>query len=99
MDYGGLAVIDIANKLIYFGIDKIIIFHSMKSGGMTQLMQKYTPFVSDVHCMAHHTNLVVWTLNTLSLVSKIEFLFVSMYNYFCHNLKLHLETMKVVALL
>lgn len=99
VDYGRLSVTNIANKLVYFGVDKITIFHNVKSGVMTQLMQKYIPFVSDVHCMAHRTNIVVQTLNTLSLVSKIEFLFVSMYNYFCHNLKLHLETTKLVELL
>ncbi len=99
MDYGGLSVIDIVNKLVFFGIDKIIVFHSVKSGVTTQLMQKYIPFVRNVHCMTHRTNLVVQTLNTLSLVSKIEFLFVSMYNYFFHILKLHLEIMKVVELL
>jgi hypothetical protein len=59
MDYGGLSVIDIVNKLVFFGIDKIIVFHSVKSGVTTQLMQKYIPFVSNVHCMTHRTNLVV----------------------------------------
>lgn len=66
---------------------------------MTQLMQKYVPFVSGVHYMAHCTNLVVQTFNSLSLVSRIEFLLVSMYNYFHHNPKCHLETTKLAKFL
>jgi hypothetical protein len=37
--------------------------------------------------MAHRTNLVVATLSSLRLVSKVESLLVGMYNYFAHNLK------------
>lgn len=99
MDYRGLSEIDITNKLVCFEVDKVIVFHSVKNGVMTQLMQKYVPFVSGVQCMAHCTNLVVQTFNNLNLVSKIEFLLVSMYNYFCHNPKRHLETTKLAKLL
>jgi len=49
-------------------------------------MMKYAPFLSGVHCMAHHTNLVVQALSSLSLVSKIERL----------DPKRHLETSKLV---
>jgi hypothetical protein len=62
-------------------------------------MMKYAPFLSGVHCMAHHTNLVVQALSSLSLVSKIERLFTYMHNYFTHNPKRHLETSKLVELL
>ncbi len=53
----------------------------MKNCVIAQIMQKHAPFVSGVHCMAHRTNLVVQTLNALDLVSKIEDLLASMYNY------------------
>ncbi len=58
-------------------------------------MQKHAPFVSGVHCMAHRTNLVVQTLSALSLVSKIESLLASMYNYFVHSPNHHLEITKL----
>jgi hypothetical protein len=49
---------------------------------------------------AHYTNLVVQTLSpTLSLVSKIKGMLVSMYNYFAHSLKCHLETNKFIEIL
>ncbi len=99
MDYRELSEIDIINKLVCFEANGITIFHNVKNGVMTQLMQKYVPFMSGGHYMAHCTNLVVQTFNSLSLVSKIEFLFASMYNYFFHNPKHHLETTKLVKLL
>ncbi len=71
----------------------------MKYGVIAQIMQKHAPFVNGVHCMAHCTNLVVQTLNALSLVSKIESLLVFMYNYFVHRPKRHLETTKLVEFL
>jgi hypothetical protein len=57
-------------------------------------MQNHVPFMSGVHCMAHHTNLVVQTLSSLSLVGKIESLLTSMHNYFAHIPKHHLEASK-----
>jgi hypothetical protein len=35
MDYRGLSEIDIANKLVCFEADKVIIFHNVKNGVMT----------------------------------------------------------------
>jgi hypothetical protein len=62
-------------------------------------MQKHAPFVSCVHWMAHRTNLVIQTVNALSLVSKIESLLASMYNYFVHSSKHHFKTTKLVEIL
>jgi hypothetical protein len=49
--------------------------------------------------MAHFTNLVVQTLNSLSLVGKIESLFTFMHNYFAHSPKCHLEASNLAELL
>ncbi len=49
--------------------------------------------------MAHRTNLVVATLSSLKLVSKVESLLVGMYNYFTHNPKQHLEFCKLAKIL
>lgn len=48
--------------------------------------------------MAHCMNLVVQTVTSLSLVSNIESLLQSMYNYFSHNLEQHLQTTKLIEL-
>jgi hypothetical protein len=83
--HAGLSEIDIASKLVCFGANGVTICHGVKSGVIIQLMQKHAPYVSNVHYMAHHTNLVVKTLNGLNLVFKIESLFTSMHNYCIHK--------------
>jgi hypothetical protein len=40
VEYGGLSEVNIARKLICFGVDKVTIFHGVKSGVTIQLMQK-----------------------------------------------------------
>jgi hypothetical protein len=47
----------------------------------------YDPYINGVYCMVHRTNLVVQTLGGLNLVTKIESLLSSTYNYFVHSLK------------
>jgi hypothetical protein len=70
VEHGGLNETYIAKKLICFGANGVVVFHGVKNGVTI-------PFVSSVHYMAHHTNLVVQSLNKLSLVSKIKFMFTS----------------------
>jgi hypothetical protein len=62
-------------------------------------MQNHVSFVSGVHYMAHHTNLVVQILSSLSLVGKIKNLLASMHNYFAHIPKHYLEVSKLAELL
>lgn len=78
---------NLAHKLICFGIEKITIFQGAKIGVTTQLMQKHAPYLSGVHYMAHCTNVLVATLSSLRLVSKVENLLAGMYNSFTHNTK------------
>ncbi len=77
----------------------IVIFQGLKFGVTIELMHNHAPFVIGVHCMAHRTNLIVRTLKGLNLVKKIEYVISSMYNYFIHNPKCHLEVIKLVKLL
>jgi hypothetical protein len=48
--------------------------------------------------MAHCMNLVVQTLTSLNLVSNIESLLQSMYKFFFHNPKQHLQTTNLIGL-
>ncbi len=90
---------NLAHKLICFGIEKITIFQGAKIGVTTQLMQKHAPYLSGVHYMAHCTNVLVATLSSLRLVSKVENLLAGMYNSFTHNTKWHLEFCKLANIL
>jgi hypothetical protein len=73
IEFRGLNEVNIATKLIYFGVDEVTIFCDVT----IQFMQKHVPFVNNVDYMAHCTNLVVHNLSGLSLVSKIKSMFAS----------------------
>jgi hypothetical protein len=69
--FEGLNETKVANKLVCFGANGVIVFQGFKPNVTTQLMQKHVPFMSSVHCMTHHTNLVVQTFSNLTLLAKI----------------------------
>jgi hypothetical protein len=81
-DLGGLLVVDLANKVVRFGVDGVTIFEGLRTSVTIQLMNKHNPFLVGIHCMAHWSNLAMQTLSSLSLVVKIEALFFSMYTYY-----------------
>jgi len=82
-----------------FGTNGITIFQGLKSSVTIHLMQDNAQFVTSVQYITHRTNLVVQTLNGLNLVKKLNWAAFSMYNYFVHNPKHHLEVSKLIKLL
>jgi hypothetical protein len=52
-------VVNGAIFLVCFGTNGIIVSQGVKNGVIAQIMQKHAPFVSGVHCMAHHTNIFI----------------------------------------
>ncbi len=99
VEFGGMNKTKVANKLVCFGVYGMTTFQGVKFGVTAELMQKHIPFVSDVNNMAHHTSLVIQTINSLILVSKIKLLLVGIYNYFTNNLQWAFEASKLVELL
>lgn len=65
-------MIDMASKLINFGVDGVLVFQGVKNGVIPHLKKKHAPFMPWVHYVAHRTNLVIQTLSRLPLISKIE---------------------------
>jgi hypothetical protein len=57
--FGGMLEIDIANKVVCFGFDGVIVFQGLKTDVTVHLVNKHFPFVVRIHCMAHQCNLVV----------------------------------------
>lgn len=55
---GKLARDHIANKIIFLGAN-VNVFQSTKIGVTKQIHDQYAPHSIGVHCMAHHTNLIV----------------------------------------
>jgi hypothetical protein len=99
VEFGSMTKTNVANKLVCFGTDGVIIFQGLKNGVTTKMMQNHVPFMSGVHYMAHCTNLAIQTLSNLSLVGKIKNFFTSMHIYFAHNPKHPLEASKLAELL
>jgi hypothetical protein len=57
---GGLLVVDVANTVVCFGANGVIVFQGLKTCVTFQLiMNKHSHFIVGVHCMAHRCNLVV----------------------------------------
>jgi hypothetical protein len=52
-----------------------------------------------IHSMVHHCNLAIQTLSNMSHIMKIEAFFASMYMYFFHYSKRHLEHTKLVEIM
>ncbi len=69
----------------------------MRNGVTHQLQDKYAPHLEGIHCMAHHTNLVVQTLFHIPIVKCIEELLQTLYSFFFHNK--HLEFLKLANLM
>ncbi len=57
--FGGMLETNIANKVLCFGVDNVIVFQGLKTGVIVQLINKHYPFIVRIHRMTHQCNLVV----------------------------------------
>ncbi len=60
-----------------------------------QIQDKFSPRCEGIHCMNHHTNLVLQTLFHLLVVSHIKLLLQFMYVFFFHSHKRDMEFTKL----
>ncbi len=60
--FGDLNEIELAQKLVFFEDDGVIIFQGVKTKVTTQLMQKHASYLNGVHYLPHHVNLVEFKL-------------------------------------
>jgi hypothetical protein len=92
---GGLTMEEINNKLISFGFNGVVVFTCVHNGVITQITKKATPFMLDVHCVAHWTYLIMQTLSMQPLMHKLEGFLQATYTYFSSSPKRHLEQCKL----
>jgi hypothetical protein len=64
---------------VCFSVDGAYIFQGCCNRVITQLKEKYFPYMMGQHYMAHRTNLVVQALLNLPMVVKLEKLLQSLY--------------------
>jgi hypothetical protein len=85
--------------LISFGVDGVNVFQKVCNGVICQMQDNYSPHSEGMHCMAHCTNMVVQTLFQIPIVKSIKDLLQSLYSFFFHNLKRHIEFFKLEELM
>jgi hypothetical protein len=51
--FGGMLETNIANKVLCFGADNVIVFQGLKTGVIIQLISDHYPFIVGIHYMAH----------------------------------------------
>jgi len=93
--YTSLTQSAIASRLVCFGADGVTLFQGSRNGVTVQMVRHMAPFLFNVHCMAHRTNLAVEPLSNLLIVAKLEALCQAMYSYFSHSPKRHSEFQKL----
>jgi len=65
---------------------------------ITQLKEKYFPYMMGQHYMAHRTNVVVQALLDLPMVVNLEKFLQSLWFYFFSSSKQHLEFNKLIEI-
>jgi hypothetical protein len=72
MQQNGLIQGKTSKRLVCFGVNGASIFQGCCIRMITQLKEKYSPYMMGQHYMAHRTNLVVQALLNLRMVVKLE---------------------------
>jgi hypothetical protein len=49
---GGVFDVDVATKLMSFGVDGVNVFQGMHNGVTCQIQHKFPPHLESIHCMA-----------------------------------------------
>ncbi len=73
-------------------------FQGIKFKVTTLMRTEQTSYFIGIHCMAHRMNLVMQSLYTMPMVSKLESLLQALYMYFSTSQKHHLEFTKLAKI-
>jgi hypothetical protein len=94
-----MSKINLANKVVCFGVNGITIFQGLKISVTIQFTNKHCPFLIGIHCMAHQCNLDVQAFSFLTFVVNFEALLASMYTYYSQSPKRHLGCTKLAEVI
>jgi hypothetical protein len=72
MQQNGLIQGKTSKRFVCFDVNDASIFQGCCIRVITQLKEKYSPYMMGQHYMAHKTNLVVQALSNLPMVIKLE---------------------------
>jgi hypothetical protein len=87
MTFGGLTNEQNVKHLVCLSTDGISTFQGVRYKVITLLRTQHAPYFIGIHCMAHITNLIMQSLSSMPMVSKLEDLLQSLYGYFFNSPK------------
>ena len=82
----GLSVEDLARKLVACSTDGASVMTGVHRGVAVQI-GSVAPFSSNIHCMAHRTNLAAAALEKAPVVKEVIGVIKEVYNFFSHSAK------------
>jgi hypothetical protein len=68
----GLTKVKIENKLVSIKVDNGSMFVGCRIGVYVQLKEKLAPLLVAIHSCAHHTNLAIQVLFTMTIMQHLE---------------------------
>lgn len=77
---GGVLNKELSKKLLCFGVDRMNVFPGGKIKVIKKIKDFWASFSLNLHCVVHHTNLVVQSLGDLTFMTKTEIFVLNMYN-------------------
>ena len=86
-EIGGMDDLMITKRLVCVGEDGASILQGQRNGICVKLKLLASPFMINIHCMAHRMNLAFKKVSKFPLVSKVEELVHETHAYFCHSPK------------
>jgi hypothetical protein len=73
-------------------------FQGVKYGIIIVMIIEQTPYLIEIHYMAHKTNLVIQNFSIIPMVSKLKELLKTLYGYFSSSPKCHFEFTKLAKI-
>ena len=86
-EIGGMDDLMIAKRLVCVGADGASIMQGQRNGLCVKIQLLASPFMINIHYMAHRMNIAFKIVNKFPLVSKVEELVRETHAYFCRSPK------------
>ena len=83
IEHGGIDEMTIAQKSMCVWADGALVMQGHKNGLVTKLKDFATPYIVDIHYMAHRMNLAFGIVSDYPLIYKVEDLIKEIYRNFC----------------
>lgn len=87
----GMDQLMIAKNLVCVGVDGAAVMQGQRNGLCVRLQLSTSPYMLNIHCMAHRMNLAFKIVSEFPSVSKVQDIVRETHAYFSHSPKRYLE--------